>query len=231
VSEPLRRRLRSAVDVRRQIWSDHQRRPSPRRRPWWSLSTWSGALTAMGALLAVLWAVQIANAADDYGFNRYGLRPRTIDGLWGIVTQPFLHGSYEHLLSNSAPFLLIGWALLRSDRRLWLIVTAAVVVLGGALTWLLGPSDTLIVGASGLVFGWLGYLLARAWFARRLVWIIEAVLVLFFFGTLLYGLFPTVHTHVSWQSHVCGFAAGVIVGGVLHPRRGKPRRSWQAAVS
>ncbi|MGN6608574.1 MAG: rhomboid family intramembrane serine protease [Jatrophihabitans sp.] len=230
MTDPLRRRLREAVDVRKQIWNERQR-PSPRKRPWWSLTTWSGALAAMGVLLAVLWVVQFANAADDYGFNRYGLRPRTVDGLWGIVTQPFLHASYEHLLSNSAPFALIGWVLLRSDRRLFAIVTAAVVVVGGAATWLVGPSGAVIVGASGLVFGWLGYLLARAWFARRVVWIIEAVLVLFFFGTLLYGLFPTVHTHVSWQSHVCGFLAGALTGGVLHPRRGTTRRFGRASVS
>ena len=195
------------------------------------MSTWSGAFAAMAVLTTLLWVVQIANAADDYGLDRFGLKPRELDGLWGVVTQPFLHGSYQHLLSNTFPFLLIGWVLLRSDRRLWLIVTGIVVIAGGLATWLVGPSGTVILGASGLVFGWLGYLLARAWFARRVVWIIEAVVVLFFFGTLLYGLFPTVHAHVSWQSHVCGFAAGAVTGAVLHPRRNGRQRPRRAAVS
>jgi membrane associated rhomboid family serine protease len=210
-------RLRRAVEERREIWEQRPRRAA--RPPWWSVSTSSGAMLAMGIAVAVLWLVQIVNAADDYGLNRYGLRPREVEGLWGIGTQPFLHASWWHLLSNTPAFLLIGWAVLRSGWQMFTIVTLSIVVIGGAATWLLGPSDTVIVGASGLVFGWLGYLLARAWFARRLVWIIEAFVVLFFFGTLLYGLVPSVHSQVSWQAHACGFAAGVLTGAVLHPRR------------
>jgi membrane associated rhomboid family serine protease len=68
------------------------------------------------------------------------------------------------------------------------------------------------------VFGCLGYVLARAYFARRVLWVFEAIAVLFFFGTLLYGLLPTLHAHLSWQSHLCGFLAGILAGGLLHPR-------------
>ena len=104
-------------------------------------------------------------------------------------------------------------------------------MLGGLLTWLVGPSHTVIIGVSGLVFGWLGYLLARALFSRRLKWILVAIAVLFFFGTLLFGLFPTLHSDVSWQAHVCGFVAGVVAGGLLHPRGGEMRLSGRSAVS
>ncbi len=178
----------------------------------------------MAVVAALLWGIQLANAQDHYGLNRFGLKPRALAGLWGIVTQPFLHESNRHLLSNTLPLVLIGWALLLSGVRVFLFVTAVVVVAGDALTWLVAPSGT-IVGASGMIFGWMGYLLARAYFSRRIKWILTALLVLIFFGTLLGNLLPSLDARISWQSHVCGFVAGVGVGWLLHPRRGaQPRR-------
>jgi membrane associated rhomboid family serine protease len=194
-------------------------------------SSWSGALILMCGFAALLWVVEIIDALDDYQLNRFGLRPRVAAGLWGVLTSPFLHVDYQHLVSNTLPVILVGWVLMLAGVRTWLIVTALVVVVGGLLTWVLGPSNTLIVGASGMVFGWLGYLLARAFFSRRLKWILVAIAVLFFFGTLLFGLFPTLHTGVSWQAHVCGFAAGIGAGALLHPRGGEMRLSGRPAVS
>lgn len=190
----------------------------PVTEPPFDPTSWGGALVVMGVFGALLWAIQIANAASDYGLNRFGLKPRATDGLWGVLSEPFLHQSYGHLLSNTVPLLAIGWTLLLSGVRAFLFVTGVVVVLGDLATWLVAPSATVIVGASGMVFGWLGYLLARAYFSRRVKWIVTAVLLLIFFGTLLGSLLPTVDAHVSWQSHVSGFAAGVFVGWLLHPR-------------
>jgi membrane associated rhomboid family serine protease len=167
---------------------------------------------------AVLWVVEIVNATNDYSLDRFGLRPRQVDGLWGVLTEPFLHASYHHLFSNTVPFVMVGWVLMLSGLRAWLTVSAIVLILGGPATWLVAPAG-IIVGASGLVFGWLGYLLARAYFSRKLRWIVVAVLVLFFFGTFLSNLLPSFNSQVSWESHVCGFAAGIVAGAVLHPRR------------
>jgi membrane associated rhomboid family serine protease len=194
--------------------------------------SWSGSLVVMCGIAAVLWAVQIVNATGNYHLDgRFGVKPRQVDGLWGVVTMPFLHSSYSHLFSNTVPVILIGWVLLLSGVRAWATVTGIVVVVGGLLTWLVGPGHSVIVGASGLVFGWLGYLLARAYFSRKLKWIIVAVLVLIFFGTLLFGLFPTLNSNVSWQAHVSGFAAGVAAGALLHPRGGGTRLPGRSAVS
>jgi membrane associated rhomboid family serine protease len=213
------------------------RSPSPRpretpsrREPPFDWQSWGGALVLMGGFVAVLWIVQIANAANSYSFDRFGLKPRAVDGLWGIVTMPFLHSSYGHMLSNTLPVLAIGWILLLSGVRTWLVVTGIVVVLGGLLTWAIGPHGV-IVGASGMVFGWLGYLLARAYFSRKLKWIFTAIVVLVFFGSLLFGLFPTLHSKVSWQAHVCGFLAGVAAGALLHPRGGDTRQFRRPAGS
>jgi membrane associated rhomboid family serine protease len=185
----------------------------------------------MAGLGAVLWIVQIVNAQDDYRLDRFGVRPREVDGLWGVLTMPFLHASYHHMLSNTVPLVLIGWVLLLAGLRVWAVVTAIVVLGGGMLTWLVGPAHTVIVGASAMIFGWLGYLLARAYFSRRLKWIVVAVLVLVFFGTLLFGLFPTLHSDVSWQAHVCGFVAGIGAGALLHPRGGEIRLPGRSVVS
>jgi membrane associated rhomboid family serine protease len=187
------------------------------REPALDPSSWTGALIVMGVVTAALWVVQVVNAHRDYSWNRFGLRPREIDGLWGVLTQPVLHHSYGHLASNTVPLIGIGWVLMLSGVRTWLVVTAIVVVVGGFATWLVAPSG-LIVGASALVFGWLGYLLARAYFSRQLKWIFTAVMVLLFFGTLLASLLPSFDSHVSWESHLCGFLAGVLAGGLLHPR-------------
>jgi membrane associated rhomboid family serine protease len=176
----------------------------------------------MGVLAAVLWVVQFVNAADGYRLDRFGLRPRTVSGLEGIVTSPFLHASYGHLIGNTAPFVLIGWVVLLGGVRQFVTVSVIVVVAGGLATWLVAPSGY-IVGVSALVMGWLGYLLARAYFSRKVLWIVVAVLVLFFFGTLLGGLLPSFNSNVSWQGHLCGFGAGILAGWILHPRGGQPR--------
>lgn len=193
--------------------------------------SWSGALIIMVSVGALLWVVQIIDAADGYDLRRFGLQPRHVGGLWGIVTMPLLHNSYHHLLSNTLPVLAVGWVLMLSGLRTWLTVTAIVVVAGGVLTWLVAPGNQVIVGASAMVFGWLGYLLARAFFSRELKWIVVAVIVLMFFGTFLAGLLPTVHSDVSWQAHLCGFATGIGAGALLHPRRGRARDAKRSAVS
>lgn len=201
-------------------------RPEPSRRTPSRLRTlldprsWTGALMIMTLVAALLWIVQAINS--QHRLTQYGLQPRHLVGLRGVITEPFLHSNWQHLLSNTLPLILIGWVLLLAGLRTWAIVTGIVVVGGGLLTWLVAPSDQIIVGASGMVFGWLAFLLARAVFSRKIRWIIVAVLVLFFFGTLLFGVFPILHPDTSWQAHVCGFAAGILAAGLLHHPRGGP---------
>jgi membrane associated rhomboid family serine protease len=224
VSQPSQR----ARDVVRALQAARAQRPARSRTEPPFDRSWQGALVLVLAALAVLFAVQIVNAQDGYRLDRFGLRPRHVDGLVGIITQPFLHATWGHLLSNSLPFLGVGWVLMLSGLRVWAFVTGFVVLVGGLATWLVAPSG-LIVGASALVFGWIGYLVARAWFSRRLRWIVSAVMVLLFFGTLLNGLLPDLDPRTSWQSHLCGFLAGVAVAWLLHPRRPRAAQSTRNA--
>ena len=185
-------------------------------------TSWSGALLTMGVFGALLWVVQFVNSAMNYRLDRYGLRPRVGEGLRGVLFSPFLHSSYGQLIANSAPFVLIGWAVLLAGVRTLVVSSALILVVGGLAAWLVAPGGV-VVGASGLIMGWLGYLLARAVFSRRVLWIIVAAMVLFFFGGLFGGLLNSVNSAVSWQSQVTGFAAGIFAAWLLHPRT--PRRT------
>jgi membrane associated rhomboid family serine protease len=165
-------------------------------------------------LLAVMWITEIADAASGQRLDRLGIEPRDPEGLIGVVTAPFLHGGFGHLLSNTVPFLALGLAIALSGLARVVAVTAIVVLVGGLGTWLLAPENTVHIGASGLVFGYAAYLIARGVFDRRLSELaLAAVVVLFLGGALLGGLVP--RSGVSWQGHLFGALGGVAAARVL----------------
>jgi membrane associated rhomboid family serine protease len=195
-------------------------RTKPEPKPWYrkiKATSWGGALLIMAVIAAVLFVVQLVNAIDHQHLDRFGLHPRTVSGLWGIITMPFLHATWWQLVSIVGPFILIGWVVMLSGVRTWCIATAVSVVVGGALAWAVAP-DRIIVGVSPLVFGWTGYLVARALRSRKVLWILSAIAVVFFFSGLFGGLLPSINATVPWQAHVSGFVAGALAGWVLHPR-------------
>lgn len=227
----------------RRIWrtSRTARAERAKTEPRFDSSSWLGAILAMVVFVALLWVAQIVNAGQHYDLNRFGLVPRRVNGLWGVLLQPFLHASYGDMVSDTLPVLLIGWVVLLTGARVWLTVTAVVVLVGGGLAWVIGPDGigqhghSPIIGCSSLVFGWLGYLVARAIFSRKITWILTAAMVLLIFGALLGQLVPVAHSHEAWQVHVAGFVAGAAIGWLLHPRRRSARavrrRAAASAVS
>ena len=174
-------------------------------------------LILVGVLAAVMWAVEVVDlAAGDLDAN--GIQPRDLDGLVGIVLAPFLHGDFGHLIGNTIPFLVLGGVIALSGFVRIGAVTAIVAVVGGLGTWLIGPDDTVHIGASGVVFGYATYLIARAFYTRRMLHLGTGLLVLGLFGTtLLFGLVPT--PGVSWQGHLFGAIAGVLAARLLDARR------------
>jgi membrane associated rhomboid family serine protease len=157
-----------------------------------------------------LWVVAGLDAILPIDFNDYGLRPRTTGGLIGIPLMPFLHGSWGHLLSNSVP-LLILLSLLAGSRSNSLVIVLALVFIGGTLLWLFGRSS-IHIGASGLVYGLVAFLIASGFFERRLVSILVALVVGVLYGTsLFWGILPTAGRQVSWDGHLCGAISGAIV--------------------
>lgn len=158
-------------------------------------------------LVAILWSVRLVDFVLPIDFNAYGLRPRTIGGLIGIPLMPFLHGGWGHLISNTIP-LAILLVLLAGSRANSIAIIVGLVLLGGLLLWLFGRSS-IHIGASGLVYGLIAFLIASGFLERRLVPMLIAFLVLFLYGgTMLWGVLPSMNQGVSWDGHLFGAIAG-----------------------
>lgn len=160
-------------------------------------------------ILGTLGAVSIANFLTGGALSQmFGLVPRTSSGAWGILLHPFLHANAAHLAMNSVGIVVIGGSVyLRSSRDFWR-VTALAILIGGSATWLVGRSS-IHIGASGVVFGYLGYLLTTGWFERKLSSISISVVAAALWGSALLGLSP-VQSGISWELHLFGMIGGVV---------------------
>ena len=176
------------------------------------------------AFVALLWAVQIVNWITGYDLNSaYGLIPRHLSGLDGVIAMPLLHGSFAHLMANTAPILVMGGLLVATTTRALLLVNTVVIGLGGGLVWLLG-SSAIHVGASGLVFGWFGFLVARGLVDRSLITLGAALAVGALYGSILWGVLPG-QPGISWEAHLFGAIAGVAAAFLIKTDVHAPRLS------
>jgi membrane associated rhomboid family serine protease len=175
------------------------------------------AFVLLAAMLVLMWVVEAVDlVAGD--LDSAGIRPRDPEGLVGIVASPFLHGNFGHLLGNTIPFAVLGVAIALGGLLRVLAVVAITAAIGGIGTWLTAPEGTVHIGASGLVFGFAAYLIARGAYSRRPLHILGGLVVLVLYGsTLLLGLVPT--PGVSWQGHLFGAIGGVVSARVLHRSR------------
>lgn len=166
---------------------------------------------ALAGLLILLWSIEIVNFLTGHRLNAFGLVPRTLAGVPGIALAPLLHASFAHLASNSAGLLALGGLVALRGERHFVATTVAIALLGGALVWLLGR-PMLHVGASGIVFGYFGLAVGRAWFERTWDAIAIGSVVLILYGGMLWGVSPLQH-YVSWEGHAAGLVAGLTVAG------------------
>jgi membrane associated rhomboid family serine protease len=179
-------------------------------RPGW-------AALIMLLLLAGMWMLELLDQLSGNQLDQLGIHAREVDGMPEILTAPFLHAGWDHLISNSLPFLVLGFLVLLSGLARWLVSSLIIIVVSGITAWLLTPANTIILGASGLIFGWLTYLLARGLWSRRPAQVVIAVLVLLVYGGLIWGVFPG-NAGISWQAHLGGAIAGVLAAWLLHRR-------------
>lgn len=168
--------------------------------------------------VASMWAVEILDVVTPGDLESHGIRPRSDEGLFGIVFAPMLHADWGHLIANSIPLLVLGLLLMLSGLRTFVTVTAIVWVVGGAAVWLLAGANSNHIGASGLVFGWIGYLVARGAFSRSMGQIAIGLLVLASYWTAVFGVLPG-QPGISWQGHLFGAIAGVLAAWLLEGRR------------
>jgi membrane associated rhomboid family serine protease len=167
-------------------------------------------------LLGVMWVVEILDHLPFIHLDRFGIRPRSLSGLIGIVFAPFLHAGFGHLIVNSVPFVVLGGAVLLGGVRVFWKVTIFVALAGGFGVWLLAGKYSNHIGASGVIFGYLGFLLARGIFERSMLWMLVAVAILIAYGSLLFGMLP-LQSGVSWQGHLFGFLAGIGAARLMFP--------------
>jgi membrane associated rhomboid family serine protease len=173
----------------------------------------------LGGAIAIMWILEFVDTIFlGQALNQYGIHPREISGLWGILWMPFLHGGFPHLIANTVPFLTLGWFVMLQDTGDFLFVTVVTTLLGGLGVWLIGASNSVHIGASGLVFGYLGFLISRGFFQRNFMSIALSLFVGFFYGGLIWGILPT-HPFISWEGHFCGLVSGAIAAKFLANKR------------
>ena len=178
--------------------------------------------TALAAFVALLWAIQVVNWITGYGLNpAFGLIHRHGSGLDGVIAMPLLHGSFSHLMANTPPLLVMGGLLVATTTRALLAVNAVVIGLGGGLVWLFGGS-AIHIGASGLIFGWFGFLIARGLVDRSPITLGAALVVGVLYGSILWGVLPG-QPGVSWEAHLFGAIAGAGAAFLIRTHVHAPR--------
>ncbi len=168
----------------------------------------------MATFTASLYVVEEADVLSGRHLQDNGIQPRVFSGLDGVLWAPLLHDNWSHLAANTVPFLLLGFLVMAGGLGQFLAVTATIWLLGGLGVWLLGPSDTIHIGASGLIFGWLTFLLFRGFYAHSGRQIALAVVLFFCWGGMLFGVLPG-QPGVSWQGHLFGALAGILAARMV----------------
>jgi membrane associated rhomboid family serine protease len=164
-----------------------------------------------------MWMLEILDAATPLRLDRLGIIPRRMGGVDGIVFAPFLHVSFGHLIANTVPLVILG-SVIAVQRVSRFVSVFLLTALGSGIgVWLTAPPRTVTLGASGVVFGLLGYLLARGFFDRKPTSFLIGIAALMFYGGMLFGVLPN-RSGVSWQAHLFGFIAGIFTARILDGR-------------
>ena len=213
---------------------EHPRVPATqtKKRPQWMV----GGATIL-TFVALLYLVELIDQLMGHSLDANGIRPDQTDGLWGIIFAPVLHANWQHLAANTVPLLVLGFFVTLAGMSRFVWATAIIWILGGFGTWLIGnvgsscgPTDH--IGASGLIFGYLAFLLVFGIFVRRFWDIVIGLVVLFLYGGVLLGAMPVLHQcgGVSWQGHLSGAVAGVVAAYLLSAPERKAREKKKAGT-
>ncbi|WP_199255414.1 rhomboid family intramembrane serine protease [Mycolicibacterium mengxianglii] len=200
------------------------RQPQPKKRPPWMVGG-----VAVVTFVALLYIVEVFDQLTGHSLDSNGIRPLESDGLKGIIFAPLLHADWQHLGANTVPALVLGFLVSLAGLSRFVWATAIIWILGGLGTWLIGdlgagPYETNHIGASGLIFGWLTFLLVFGFFIRSAMQITVGIVVLFIYGGILWGVLPGTFG-VSWQGHLCGAVAGVVAAYLLSKPERQARHS------
>ena len=171
----------------------------------------------LATVVSIFWIIFILNGVIFGGrLNAFGILPRNLIGLRGILFAPFLHGSFYHVLANTAPFIVLGWLVMLRNIKDFYFVSFVSALVSGLGTWLISSPNSVHVGASGVIFGYFGYLLFRGYFERSFVAIAIAIVIAVTYGGLIWGVLPT-RSYISWEGHLFGLIGGIIAAKFLSP--------------
>lgn len=158
--------------------------------------------------IAIIWTVEAINTVSGHRLDSWGILPRTTQGLRGIPLSLFIHGSFSHVISNTVPLVLLGGLVALKGRRVLIEVSIVIIVISGFAVWIFARS-AFHIGASGLVFGYFGYLVSRGLWDRSIASLLIAGLALVLYGGILFGVVPT-QDFISWEGHLFGLVAGIL---------------------
>lgn len=173
----------------------------------------TGFTFAIG-FVVVIWAVHFLNILTGNLLSNFGIHPLDTSSLWHIITSPLLHANFEHLIGNTLPGAIFCFIIGMSGKRVFWEVTLIAGLVGGLGTWLFGGVGTNHIGASGLIYGWLGYLILRGIFNRDFKQILVGIVLAIVYSGLFWGLLP-IQSGVSWQGHLFGGIGGVAAGAFI----------------
>ena len=178
------------------------------------MNTLAKMLLPVLSLVVTIWIVEIVNFLLGHQLTSFGILPRSSSGLIGIALSPFIHTGFWHAVSNTVPLLILGGLTLAADKARFWMTTVSIILLSGTLVWLFARSSY-HVGASGLVFGYFGALIARAFIYRSLKSILLAIITLSLYGGLIWGVLP-LRSHISFEGHFFGLIAGILYIWIIH---------------
>lgn len=165
--------------------------------------------------IAVFWSLEITDQLIfNGGLDSYGIRPHSLIGLRGIVFAPLLHGGFPHLIANTIPFVTLGWLTMIQSTKDFYIASIMSALVGGMGVWLFGSPQSVHIGASILIYGYLGFLLLRGYFQKNFPSIALSIFVAIAYGGFIWGVFPS-QMGVSWQGHLFGFIGGAIAAKLI----------------
>ena len=168
---------------------------------------------SIGTLVGIMWVLELLDTILRLNLEQYGIHPRSVQHWYGILAAPFLHSSWQHLWMNTLPFIIFGSLIaIHCLGDLW-VVSGITALVSGIGVWLIAPSYSVTVGASGVIFGYFSFLLFRGIFERNLTSLFVSVAIAVLYGSLVWQVFPT-HPQVSWQAHLFGFLGGILAASL-----------------
>lgn len=170
------------------------------------------ALIVIGSFTVLLYLIELVDTAMSGRLDEFGIQPRTLGGLDGIIWAPLLHSGWSHLLANTVPVLVFGFLAMATGIGPWIAVTATIWIFSGLGVWLTGTATT--IGASGIAFGWLAFLLVRGIFNGSFWQIVVAGVLFVYWGSTLLGVLPG-NPGVSWQGHLFGAIGGILAAWLV----------------